>query len=139
MEKLLALISSTFAIVAVRIFVSLLFVAVQLYVLRAFLRIIRSLGIRRQHLLQKLLGFLVLAHGSVGLCQARQTFQRRGIDSQPVRVRISRLREPRIQARRISHQKPQLRIIRCSLGCALGKFERANLIAVLQSLFRRPP
>jgi predicted MPP superfamily phosphohydrolase len=45
MEKLLALISSTFAIVAVRLFVSLLFVAVQLYVLRAFLRIIRSLGL----------------------------------------------------------------------------------------------
>ena len=45
MEKLLALISSTFAIVAVRLFVSLLFVAVQLYVFRAFLRIIRSLGL----------------------------------------------------------------------------------------------
>jgi predicted MPP superfamily phosphohydrolase len=45
MGKLLALASSTFAIVAVRLFVSLLFVAVQLYVLRAFLRIIRSLGL----------------------------------------------------------------------------------------------
>jgi len=53
MLKLLALISSTFAITVVRIVASLLFVAVQLYVLRAFLRIIRSLGLeqRREKLL----------------------------------------------------------------------------------------
>ena len=53
MLKLLALISSTFAITVVRMVASVLFVAVQLYVLRAFLRIIRSLGLeqRREKLL----------------------------------------------------------------------------------------
>lgn len=48
MAELMVLISSTFAITVVRLFVSLLFVAVQLYVLRAFLRIIRSLGLERR-------------------------------------------------------------------------------------------
>jgi predicted MPP superfamily phosphohydrolase len=48
MAELMALISSTFAITVARLVASLLFVAVQLYVLRAFLRIIRSLGLARR-------------------------------------------------------------------------------------------
>ena len=48
MLKLLALVSSTFAITVVRVVASVLFVAVQLYVLRAFLQIIRSLGLEQR-------------------------------------------------------------------------------------------
>jgi predicted MPP superfamily phosphohydrolase len=48
MAELMVLVSSTFAITVVRLIISLLFVAVQLYVLRAFLRIIRSLGLERR-------------------------------------------------------------------------------------------
>lgn len=47
MEILLILISSTIKVIAVRFIISLLFLGVQLYVLRAFLRIIRSLGFER--------------------------------------------------------------------------------------------
>ncbi|HKP88309.1 MAG TPA: metallophosphoesterase [Blastocatellia bacterium] len=47
MGMLLALVSSTAKIVILRLVVSVIFVGVQFYVLRAFLRIIRSLGLER--------------------------------------------------------------------------------------------
>jgi predicted MPP superfamily phosphohydrolase len=56
--KFLAVASSTFGIMVVRLFASLLFVAVQIYVLRAFRRIICSLGLAPQK--QKLLLALTL-------------------------------------------------------------------------------
>ncbi|MGA9769952.1 MAG: metallophosphoesterase [Blastocatellia bacterium] len=48
MLMLLVLVSSTFAITVVRVVASVLFVAVQFYVLRAFLRIIRSLCLQQR-------------------------------------------------------------------------------------------
>lgn len=62
MLKLLTFISSTFAITVVRMVASVLFIAVQLYVFRAFLRIIRSFGLERRRekfLITLAVGFMV--------------------------------------------------------------------------------
>jgi hypothetical protein len=75
------------------------------------------------------------AHRREVLRQARGAFHRTGADVKALVVSVHRFRKPPVQARCVSEQEPQVRIIRSSFHRSPRKIERLGLVALLQRKF----
>ncbi len=98
--------------------------------------VIGLLWIDREHFLQKVLRFFRTSHHGVGLRQAGEAQDRRGIQAESMIVGIERKAGFGVKASRVAEQEPELWIIRSRLSRALCVDDSLLVVAAFQCGFR---